>query len=241
MARKLAMFLSVVATLGCMTILAYAAELNLAHSERVQAGGSIGVAESLVALEARMDSMEAENAALRALLAGVSRGMDPNTGQDTLRFANMNVQIVSGSGATDDIINGRGNLIIGYNELRTPDDERTGSHMLVIGRYNNYAAFGGMVAGTDNSVYAQWASISGGSHNTASGAASSVSGGYNNTASSMWSSTSGGAYNMASGSQSSVSGGYFNEASGDKSTVSGGARLTAATSLCLVGDGQLSC
>jgi hypothetical protein len=34
------------------------------------------------------------------LLANVSRGVDPNTSQDTLTFTNMNVQIVSGDGQT---------------------------------------------------------------------------------------------------------------------------------------------
>ena len=192
-------------------------------------------------LEARVQALEEEVLSMRDLLRGVSRLVDPNTGQDTLRFADMNVQVVSGSGATDDMINGRGNLIIGYNELRNTDDRRSGSHMLVVGRFNNYAAFGGMVVGTDNSSYAQWASVSGGTGNTASGAASSVSGGYGNTASNMWATASGGANNTASGFHATVSGGYFNEASGAKSSVSGGARLLAGTSLCMVGDNQKSC
>ena len=34
----------------------------------------------------------------------------------TLRFTGINVQIVSGSGTTDGPVNGKGNLIIGYNE-----------------------------------------------------------------------------------------------------------------------------
>lgn len=220
--------------LGCLALL-----LNAAGAES-------GVNEqdyqaALASLEARINDLEAENAAMRSLLAGVNRLVDPNTGQDTLRFSDMNVQIVSGSGATDDMINGRGNLIIGYNELRKPDDPRSGSHMLVVGRYNNYAAFGGMVVGTDNTVLAQWASVSGGTGNTASGAASSVSGGYGNTASSMWATASGGANNTASGFHATVSGGYFNEASGAKSSVSGGARVLAATSLCMVGDNQTNC
>ena len=51
------------------------------------------------------------------LLLGVSRGIDPNTGYDTLKFTGMNVQIVNGSHVTWSA-NGTGNLIIGYNESR---------------------------------------------------------------------------------------------------------------------------
>ena len=118
------------------------------------ADGSVPLTNALLALEARMDALEVENTALKAdnealkvLLVGVSRITDDNTGQDTLRFANMNVQVVNGSGITGGAKTGTGNLIIGYNELRNdvanPDD-RTGSHMLVIGIQNNYSAFGGM-------------------------------------------------------------------------------------------------
>ena len=58
-------------------------------------------------------------------------------------FSNMNVQIVSGSGATDGPTTGTGNLVIGYNELRTLFDDindRNGSHILVVGQANYYTA-----------------------------------------------------------------------------------------------------
>ena len=86
----------------------------------------------------RLGELEAENAslkrrleALESLLAGVGRGTDPQTGQDTLQFSGMNVQIVNGTGFSDfnSTPNGTGNLIIGYNEPNTtgqPND-RTGS------------------------------------------------------------------------------------------------------------------
>src|SRR5205807_9418104 len=37
-------------------------------------------------------------------------------GEPTVRFAAVNVQIVSGSGATNGAVNGTGNLVIGYDE-----------------------------------------------------------------------------------------------------------------------------
>ena len=101
--------------------------------------GSVPLTNQLIQLEAKIDALE-------ALLAGVSRGVDPNTSQDTLTFTNMNVQIVNGTGTTEEETTGTGNLIIGYNEPRDesyaqvpcPSDvntefrcnRRTGSHML---------------------------------------------------------------------------------------------------------------
>ena len=83
-----------------------------------------------------------------------------------------------------------GNLIIGYNESRVETDcpdgfqcnRRGGSHNLVIGYWNNYPAYGGMVAGAKNEISGGLAMVTGGSSNTASGVQSSVSGGVNMTA-----------------------------------------------------------
>ena len=202
--------------------------------------------------------LEARIAALEALLANVSRGVDPNTSQDTLTFTNMNVQIVNGYEFTYAPPSGTGNLIIGYNELRPEGNDRSGSHMLVIGSQNNYTAnsLGGMVVGelnetsffyasvsggTSNIASGVSASVSGGSGNTASGESTSVSGGQNNTASADWASVSGGISNTASGVQSSVSGGDANIASGINASVTGGQEKTAAANNCIVGDNGIDC
>ena len=77
----------------------------------------------------------------------------------TLRISRINVQVVNGLDATngypadpdsidtlDTRTNGLGNLIVGYNELGTPgEDNRTGSHNLVVGHGNSYSSFGGWV------------------------------------------------------------------------------------------------
>jgi len=72
----------------------------------------------------------------------------------TLQLSGINLQIVSGAGATDGAVNGRGNLIVGYNE----DDgrDRTGSHNLVLGRNNGYS---GIVSGDENQIANQGAVI----------------------------------------------------------------------------------
>jgi hypothetical protein len=149
-------------------------------------------------------------------------------GQDMF-ITGANLNIVSGSGSTDGTTNGLGNLIVGYNELRTDAlDNRTGSHNIVVGLGQNFSSYGGLVAGNFNTISAPYASVSGGYHNTASGVESLVSGGANSTASGDYSSVSGGNGNIASGDLSSVSGGAVNTASGDYSSVSGGAVNTAS-------------
>ena len=171
--------------------------------------------------------------ALEDLLASVSL---ENGGQDFV-FENVNVHIRSGSGATDGAVNGRGNLIVGYNEDAGSDAYRAGSHNLVVGPEHSYASYGGFVAGYENTVSGPFASVSGGlgnyatgekssigggQANQANGSSSSVSGGNQNIAYGQWSSISGGSDNMANGFGSSISGGLGNHASGDVSTIGGG-------------------
>ncbi len=125
--------------------------------------GTTGVPDRVTELEALVVVLQGQVASLfeqldihDGLLADVSRFTD-DFGYDTLQFSGMNVQIINGEGLTHNI-NGEGNLIIGYNESREarwpseedcPDgavcDRRDGSHMLVIGKYNNYTSYGGMV------------------------------------------------------------------------------------------------
>ena len=186
----------------------------------------------------------------------------------TLRLKGANLQIVDGSGATAGSLNGLGNLIVGYNELRGGGDDRTGSHNIVVGREHNYTKSGGFVSGLHNTLEAghatvsggynntasgNYSSVSGGSYNTASSTSSSVSGGLGNESSAPYSSVSGGAYNtaegytawigggsnnLASGGGASVSGGYGNEAGGSYASVSGGRSNTASGNYSSVSGGQ---
>jgi len=168
----------------------------------------------------------------------MSRSPDPNTGQTTVRFSNVNVQIVDGSGGTAGTVNGRGNLIVGYNEVRGSGDDRTGSHNLIVGARNNYSSFGGQVVGDLNTISNFYASVSGGENNTASGESASISGGLNNIASSSYASVSGGLGNTASGFIASVSGGQNNTASGGAASISGGQNNTASGDAASVSGGQ---
>ena len=103
----------------------------------------------------------------------------------TIRLHGVNLQIVNGSGTTDGPVDGTGNLIVGYNELRLAPEpnNRSGSHNLVVGSEHDFIGFSGLVAGRSNSLYANHSTVSGGRNNTASASYSSVSGGDSNTAS----------------------------------------------------------
>jgi hypothetical protein len=172
----------------------------------------------------RLIALEAENATLKAKTAAMSSMVVD--GQPTVRFSGVNVQVVSGSGATGGVINGTGNLIVGYNE--NVADSRTGSHNLVVGPFHTYTSSGGLIAGANNTVSGNSSSVAGGNVNTASGTYSSVSGGASNIASGAYSSVSGGYQNTASDFFTSVSGGKENTASGSTSSVSGGLQNTAS-------------
>lgn len=155
--------------------------------------------------------------------------LDDGTGNlvKTIEVSGVNLRIVNGLGDTQ-TTDGTGNLIVGYNEFRFGGgDERSGSHNIVCGHHNNYTATGGLIAGVDNTISADFATVSGGALNTASANWASISGGVWGTASGQYSSISGGNLNSATLTASSVSGGGGNVASGDYATVSGGANNLA--------------
>jgi len=212
-------------------------------------------ADQVVALQQSVTTLQGQVAALQNALATANATiaclqMAP-TGVDLIvRGCNLHVQ--SGGGATNAIVNGLGNLIIGYNEV-LGTEVRTGSHNLVIGQGHTYASFGGLLAGWNNAVTVPngsvsggtgnavngnpGASVSGGSGNTARGFNSSVSGGLNNTATGDSASVSAGSGNRASGFAASVSGGLFNTATGDSGSISGGINNTASGSGASVNGG----
>ena len=188
------------------------------HTDTVTADG-VDLGAEVATLGAEVATLRAEVDALTTLLEGVHRDTGA-VGVETIVFDGVNLQVVSGAGATDAAVNGRGNLIVGYNEFPDPCDlpcdaaqARVGSHNLVVGRGHSYSSYGGIVVGDANQIRAPYATVTGGRRNVASGAYASVSGGYSNS---------------ASGDSASVSGGYFNTASGDGASVSGGSGDTVA-------------
>jgi hypothetical protein len=193
-------------------------------------------------LQSTVSDLQSRVSALETTLSKVSYTDSGLNGKPTLKISGANLQIVSGSGSTDGTVNGEGNLFIGYDEHPSTYDQ-TGSHNLVLGEYQKFTSWGGLIAGiqntlsgpnadvfgADNTASDQESSVSGGQGNTASGVYSSVSGGAGNTASLTYSSVSGGESNTASGYDSSVSGGSGNTASGNWSSILGGNGVTVST------------
>jgi len=160
---------------------------------------------------------------------------DNGSTRETIRFSGVNVQVVNGTGSTGlggaaAAGNGLGNLIVGYQELRSDDgvdgtddtNNRRGSHNLVVGSENNYSIWGGQVVGARNTISGSLSTVSGGYHNTASGNFSTVSGGLSNTALGENSTVSGGLRNLAREEFSTVIGGHDNIATHRGSSVGGG-------------------
>jgi len=159
-------------------------------------------------------------------------------GQPEVVITGANLRIVNGRRGTA-TANGVGNLLVGYNEPRDDgDNERTGSHNVVVGLGHNFSSFGGLVAGRHNAIRGAFASVSGGFDNTASGDSASVSGGIFNRASGLSASVSGGFDNTASGNAAAVSGGDGNTASGNAAAVSGGHGNTASGNAAAISGGE---
>jgi trimeric autotransporter adhesin len=231
-------------------------------------GLPLGLARGEASEKARdQKGLEQRVAALEKLLKHFSR--DGN--EITIKGANL--RIVNGLGSTNcgdpadlipDCPNGLGNLIVGYNELRTESNcglgpfcanTRTGSHNIVVGQYHNFSSVGGLAVGFRNEISGDFASVSGGldsrasgssaavsggQGNTASGLAAAVNGGIGHTASGWWSSVSGGTGHTASGDWSSVSGGAGNMAVGESAAVSGGRSNTASGDAAVVSGGEFN-
>ena len=106
----------------------------------------------------------------------------------TTWFSGTNVQVVNGMGGTH-LINGLGNLIVGYNQ---GGGQRGGSHNIVLGALNEYTSYSGIVGGVQNRISGSFASVIGGQQNTASANTAVVTGGGSNRASHGLSVVSGG-------------------------------------------------
>jgi hypothetical protein len=211
-----------------------------------QAGGLPDLARRVAALEATIGSLQQTNAGQAADIAALKARLNQVEGKlafvsvqgTEMYITGANLHIRNGLGATNGnpadpsdvtgVVNGLGNVTIGYNGLRGGGgDLRTGSHTLILGDRQNYTSYGGLVAGNSNTISRPVAAITGGFANTASGYGATISAGSFNTASGVYASILGGSFNTASASNSSVSGGNHNRAQADDSSVSGGLNRVA--------------
>ncbi|NTS77498.1 hypothetical protein HR060_11555 [Catenovulum sp. SM1970] len=156
---------------------------------------------------------------------------------DTLVISGCDLQVTNGLNNTQ-LTNGLGNLIIGYNSDASLDNERTGSHNLIVGENHSYRLSGSLITGAGNFALGQSVVVAG-SNNKATGFRSVILGGVGHEANgwfssilggtgattgnnARWSTVAGGQFNTANGFWSSVTGGHNNQANGDLSTITGG-------------------
>jgi len=111
------------------------------------------VTAAITALQGQVADLTNRLVALEAKLAHVSV-----SGND-ITISGANLYVNSGSGTTDGAVNGLGNVIIGYNELRGAGDDRSGSHNLIMGRKNNFASYGGFLLGHDGGTTTPFSTV----------------------------------------------------------------------------------
>jgi len=170
-------------------------------------------------------------------VVGLNEYMSVDVETQTVLLSGANLQVVNGEGQSTSV-NGRGNVIIGYNESDTSTTMRGGSHNLVLGRMNQYASFGGLIHGFNNAMLNAEGAVIAGSNNVVSGVRSAVLGGDQNTASGNKVVAIGGEQNEAKGSVAIVLGGSANTADGTATTLAGGAlNQTLGTQTTVVGGG----
>ena len=196
------------AALAAETTARQAADTTLQHNIDAMSGGGVSQAVLDAAIGAEASARAAADtllqgninaeatarAAFDATLAPVSAlapyvtvngGTINDLAGPHVIFTGVNVHIRSGHSSGDSYTqNGRGNLVLGYNE---PSDttfpaERAGSHNLVVGPSHRYNFGVGLVVGGSSRLGSDGASVSGGFMNTASGWFASVGAGLRNAA-----------------------------------------------------------
>lgn len=179
--------------------------------------GEHSLPEVLATIMSNQLEMQAVIAAQQAYIDTLQQHLSVTDGLVLIQGANL--QVVSGSGQTDGEINGKGNVIVGYNEDFA--NVKSGSHNLVIGSYHNYSSFGGLVAGYENSIWGEFCTVTGGAFNTARDISCAILGGKYNLAEGNMTTIAGGLGNAFLGNESSILGSSSNIADENRSTVVG--------------------
>jgi hypothetical protein len=177
---------------------------------------------TILALQSQVETLEGTVAAMESqLVPGLASYLTVDEANDAVVFSGADVHVNNGQESTYDT-NGRGNLIIGFNEP-SPNVtlERSGSHNLVMGATNDYTGAGSIVTGQSNKMYATEGIVTG-VNNVVTGIRSAVIGGNNNTAGGEMTVVIGGQQNLTSGNSVAIVGGLQNEAAGFAGAVVGG-------------------
>jgi hypothetical protein len=139
----------------------------------IRGGRSLGGGPAVVTLAA-FNQLKGTVTALTNRMACVSSSS--NSGD--LYLVGCNLHVRNGAGTTDQV-NGKGNLLVGYN-AGSETLLRTGSHNIVVGDANDWTGYGALLVGYAHRSTAAYASAIGGQANEARGFGSVlVGGGYN--------------------------------------------------------------
>ena len=176
----------------------------------------------------RLTALETKTSSMSATTIG---------GRAAVVFDAVNLHVRSGVGTTAGIVNGLGNLIVGYDEARASSSDKSGSHNLILGRQNNYTSFGGLVGGFNNAITGSYASIITGNSNEATATYSVVVTGSSNDATGTSAVVVTGSTNEATNGDAVVISGSSNDATGLDSVVVSGStnRATDNTSVAVGG------
>jgi hypothetical protein len=138
----------------------------------------------VVALQQQVMALQQNKALALAPFVTVDSGPENNVPGPNITFHGANIHIVNDMGATQ-LINGLGNLIIGYDEFDStyafPQNGRAGSHNLMLGRYHFWFqnAFASLLAGEGTSATREGCFVAG-RDSIAAGPYGSILGGSNN-------------------------------------------------------------
>lgn len=231
-------------------------------SVRAQTPAQFKAIQSRVAaLQQQVIALQQNNALKLAPFVTVNPNPEANVSGPNITFHGANIHIVNGMNATQ-LINGLGNLIIGYDEdpsqspsfnfptqvalpfsgqvVALQSGDRGGSHNLVIGRWHKFTrtAFGGLLAGELNEIQNEADSITGGLLNVThpAGQWATITGGaMNTTGAGQLSTILGGEFNGTGGATfCTVVGGYSNHAQGYYAVTLGGQNNICNSELSVV-------
>ncbi len=174
--------------------------------------------ESVVeTLDSSLDRIDERMAATENTLGPLSY----DTRAKTIVFTGVNVQIRNGTGSTGGANDGTGNLIVGWNEA-DDNDNRFGSHNVIIGSHHAWEGQSSLAVGFDHALLGDGVATIGGEANTAVGEGSVVLAGQDNRAIGAASVAIGGAENTLSEELSVTVGGVSNLADAPFAIVVGG-------------------
>jgi hypothetical protein len=173
-------------------------------------------AGEVAAINPAIDRIAARIEATEAVLSPVS--YDARTGD--WRLTGVNLHVRNAGGSTDGI-DGRGNIVIGWNESAA-DDARTGSHNLIVGAGHDWESHSGILSGTDHLLIGPGGAALGGEGNTVTAEGAVALGGQDNVAAGLLAVTIGGTDNVVEGELGLAVGGSGNDVDGTLSVALGG-------------------